>query len=321
MSEELQNIVIGTRGSALALAQAGLTESALQAAHPELELERKVIMTTGDRRVDVPLAEVARAEGHLDKGVFIKELEVALANGEIDVAVHSLKDVPSELEKGFTIAAVLPRGPIADVLITREGGGLRGLPDGATVATSSVRRQRMLRWLRPALRVVDIRGNVPTRIRKFHESSELDGVLLAEAGLLRLGLLGEGTVQSEGRTATAEVLDPERFLPAAGQGAVALEVRAGDERMRRSCEAVDHAETSLCVTAERRFLELLGADCETPVGVLSRVTGRDLILRAVVFEEGEVEPMIGKVAGARADADRLPERLLESLERGAGPGA
>ena len=144
-----------------------VTEAALREAHPELAIERRVIKTSGDRRTDVPLSEVARAEGHLDKGVFIKELELALQGGEIDVAVHSLKDVPSELEESFAIGGVLPRAPVADVLITKLDGGLEGLPGGATVATSSVRRQRILQWLRPDLKVADIRGNVP-KIGRAH---------------------------------------------------------------------------------------------------------------------------------------------------------
>ena len=138
MSGEPKKIVLGTRGSALALAQAELTEVALAEAHPDLEVVRRIIKTTGDRRTDVPLAEVAKAEGHLDKGVFIKELEVALEAGEIDLAVHSLKDMPSELEAPFAIGAVLPRAPVGDVLIAKAPGGLASLPVGATVATSSV---------------------------------------------------------------------------------------------------------------------------------------------------------------------------------------
>jgi hydroxymethylbilane synthase len=200
-------IVLGTRGSALALAQAEMTEAALQAAHPGLEIERRVIKTTGDRRTDVPLAEVAKAEGHLDKGVFIKELEVALAAGEIDVAVHSLKDVPSDLEDGFALAAVLERAPVGDVLVTKAPGGLKALGEGAVVATSSVRRQRMLHSGRADLEVVDIRGNVPTRLRKLAEQEELDGLILAEAGLVRLGLLSEGMVKSGGAELYAETLD------------------------------------------------------------------------------------------------------------------
>lgn len=317
MSERVgqRRLVLGTRGSALALAQAEMTEAALKEAWPDLEVERRIIRTTGDRRTDVPLSEVAHAE-HLDKGVFIKELEVALEDGEVDVAVHSMKDMPSVLEDGFAVAAVLPRAPIADVLLTGHEGGLGGLPDGATVATSSVRRQRLLQWLRPDLRVVDIRGNVPTRIRKLHENSELDGILLAEAGLRRLGLLKEGKVVSEGRAAHADVLNVEEFPPAAGQGAVALEVRAGDELAHQLVGPVNDPETMVRVGAERKFLELLGAGCETPVGVVTGVAGAELRIKAVVFEDGEPEPLMGEVRGEKEDSDALVSRLLTEMTRG-----
>ncbi len=314
VSAEQRKIVLGTRGSALALAQAEMTERALREAHPALEVVRKIIKTTGDRRIDVPLSEVAQAEGHLDKGVFIKELELALEGGEIDLAVHSLKDVPSALEEGFAIGAVLPRAPICDVLITKGGGGLQGLPAGATVATSAVRRQRILQWLRPDLKVADIRGNVPTRIRKLH-ASELSAILLAEAGLVRLGLLEEGVVISEGRSAPAEVLCPEEFLPAAGQGAVALEIRAGDEGLAGLLEALNDQETLEAVTLERKFLELLGAGCDTPVGVLSRVKKETLAMRVLVFEDGEEDPLGAEAEGPRGEPETLAQQLVENLLR------
>ena len=329
MSEmaEQDRIVLGTRGSALALAQAGMVEEALCSAFPGLEVERRIIRTTGDQRTDVPLSEVARAS-HLDKGVFIKELEVALQEGEIDVAVHSLKDMPSFLEEGFSIGAVLPRASFRDVLIAKEPGGLGGLGEGATVATSSVRRQRLLHSLRPDLNIVDIRGNVPTRIRKLHESPKIDGILLAQAGLMRLGLLRDGVVESEGKIAHAEELDEESFVPAAGQGAVALEIRSGDEGMRSMCEAVNDKESMLIVRAERSFLALLGAGCETPVGVIGKlirdedgveVTGM-IRMRAVVFEDGEADPLIGEVSGEGDDAEGLAEQLLETLKNGGDAG-
>mgnify|MGYP003729481583 FL=1 len=320
-------ITLGTRGSALGLVQAGMAEEALRAAWPGLEIRRRVIKTTGDRRTDVPLSEVAQAGG-LDKGGFIKELETALQEGEIDVAVHSLKDMPSGLEEEFTIAAVLPRASVRDVLITKEKGGLKGLPEGATVATGSVRRRRLLQSLRPDLQVTDSRGNVPTRIRKLHEAREIDGLLLAQAGLVRLGLLDGGLVKSEGKEAYAEELDEERFVPAAGQGAVALEVRTGDAGTGSICEAVNDEESMLIVRAERSFLALLGAGCETPVGVIGKVARKDdpgarpgdLLMRAVVFEDGESEPLEGAVSGAGKNAGGLAARLLAELKRGGEPG-
>ena len=308
-------VVVGTRGSALALAQADMTESALRAAVPGIEIERKIIKTTGDRRTDVPLIDVAKAEGHLDKGVFIKELEVALEAGEIDLAVHSLKDVPSDLEEGFAIAGVLPRAPVGDVLVTKEAGGLAGLPAGAAVATSSVRRQRMLRSMRGDLRVVDIRGNVPTRLRKLAEQAELGGLILAEAGLVRLGLIEEGLVKSDGHELRAERLDGERFLPAAGQGAVALEVRADDGAMRELCGMLNHAGTEAAVTAERAFLLLLGAGCETPVGVRTEIVDGMLRMWAKVFEDDHEEPLEAMAEGSVDDVRTVAKLLRENLRR------
>ena len=315
MNEARDRLVVGTRGSALALAQAAMTESALREAHPALAIERRIIKTTGDRRTDVPLSEVAAAEGHLDKGVFIKELEVALENGEIDVAVHSMKDMPSALEDNFEVAAVLPRAPSGDVLVSKSEGGLDELPEGAIVATSSVRRQRMLLDVRPDLLLADIRGNVPTRLRKLGEEKHLDGLVLAEAGLLRLGFLQEGFVRNADVDLPAVVLDAGRVLPAAGQGAVALEIVAEKGDLRELLAPLNHEETFDAVAAERRFLELLGAGCDTPVGVLSRIDRDHLFLRAMVFEDGEEQPLIGEMAGLREDAAGVAQRLLRCLKR------
>jgi hydroxymethylbilane synthase len=291
-----------------------MTERALEEAFPGIAIERRIIKTTGDKRTDVPLIDVAKAEGHLDKGVFIKELETALAAGEIDFAVHSLKDVPSELEEGFAIAGVLPRAPVGDALITKNTGGLAALPVGATVATSSVRRQRQLQWMRPDLRFVDIRGNVPTRLRKLSEQDELDGILLAEAGLRRLGLL-EGDDWCPEYPSQVEVLAPSRFFPAASQGAVGLEVRAEDARMAELVAGINHAETFDVVTAERAFLVLLGAGCETPVGVWSHLDGDQLQMRARVFEEGEAAPLESAASGPRTNPKALAQELADNLSR------
>jgi hydroxymethylbilane synthase len=308
-------IVVGTRGSALALAQAEMTEAALREAVPGVEIVRKIIKTTGDRRTDVPLVDVAKAEGTMDKGVFIKELELALEAGEIDVAVHSLKDMPSDLEDAFALAAVLERAPVGDVLVTKAEGGLAGLREGAAVATSSVRRQRMLQAMRGDLAVADIRGNVPTRLRKLAEQEELDGLILAEAGLVRLGLLEGGMVRSDGHELHAERLDAEEFYPAAGQGAVALEIRADDARVRTMCAPLNHAPTEAAVTAERAFLLLLGAGCETPVGVRTVVDGTSLRMWAKVFEDGEDTPLQAEAAGDVADPQAVAVALRDKLTR------
>lgn len=275
---------LGTRGSELALKQAEMVEAALRAAHPKLRVERKIITTVGDKRTDLRFSEFAQG-AHVDKGIFVKELEIALEGGQIDLAVHSLKDVPSELSPQFCITAVLPRANTEDVLITREAYSLETLPPGAKIGTSSVRRMRQLKWRRPDLESVEIRGNVPTRVRKLLEASGLDGVLLARAGLERLGLLSHDTVALDGKTLPAWILDADYFPPAAGQGAIGIETRTGDQTTRDLLTAINHQPTLVSVQAEREFLRLLGAGCQTPVGAQTRIEGNDLHMRVLVFDE------------------------------------
>jgi hydroxymethylbilane synthase len=318
MSEETTGIfMVGTRGSELALVQATATEAALAAAFPELAIERRIIKTTGDRRTDVSLADVAKAEGIFDKGVFIKELEQALDDGGIDIAVHSLKDLPTVLDPRFTLAAVLERAPIRDVLVTRDGSGFESLPAGALVGTSSVRRARQVRFLRPDLKVVDLRGNVPTRLQKLASGENHDAILLAEAGLVRLGYLQE-TPDCDGAESILDMpglfatrLSENEFFPAAGQGAIGLEVRAGDSRSLVLAETIGHAETWLRITAEREFLRLLDAGCHTPVGVFSSLTDGELHLQARVFPEHDGEPKTGEARGS--DPIAVAQALFQSL--------
>ena len=204
---------------------------------------------------------------------------------------------------------------MGDVLVTKTKGGLAGLPEGAVVATSSVRRQRMLLAGRGDLQVVDIRGNVPTRLRKLAGQEELDGLILAEAGLVRLGLLKDGKVRSGEAELFAETLDAEWFLPAAGQGAVALEVREGDEETATLCSAISHAATAAAVTAEREFLVLLGAGCDTPVGVRTEVGEEKMILWARVFEENEEAALTARVEGPVDEPESLARELKNSVHR------
>jgi hydroxymethylbilane synthase len=177
----IEKIILGTRGSELALTQTNMVTAELQNAHPQLRIERQIIQTSGDKRQDLRFSEFSDV-AQVDKGIFIKELEIALENSQIDAAVHSLKDVPSDLAAGFTIAAVLPRAAIEDVLVTRDPCTLETLPQGARVGTSSVRRAAQLKFLRPDLEIVEIRGNVPTRVKKVLGENALDAVLLAAAG-------------------------------------------------------------------------------------------------------------------------------------------
>lgn len=308
---------VGTRGSELALVQAAATEAALAAMFPDLPLERVIIKTTGDRRTDVSLADVAKVEGVFDKGVFIKELELALDDGSIDIAVHSLKDLPTVLESRFALAAVLERAPVRDVLVTRDGSTLESLPAGARVGTSSVRRARQVKFLRPDLEVLDLRGNVPTRLQKLASGENHDAILLAEAGLVRLGYLppaanGDTPEPVLGMPGLfAQRLDETVFFPAAGQGAVGLEIRAEDKGSRVYAEAIGHADTWLRVTAEREFLRLLDAGCHTPVGVFSSLSDGELHLQARVFPEGVGEPRIGEASGT--DPLAVAIALYESL--------
>lgn len=318
MDEVFQDqVVVGTRGSALALVQADATEAALSAAFPDLAIRREIIKTTGDRRTDVALAEVAKAEGIFDKGVFIKELELALDDGSIDLAVHSLKDLPTVLEPRFALAAVLRRAPVRDVLLARGPCSFETLPSGATVGTSSVRRARQVEFLRPDLKVVDLRGNVPTRLEKLAGGGTMDAILLAEAGLVRLGYLSETPAGSgpepldrvEGLFALR--LDEELFYPAAGQGAVGLEIRADDARTRTIAGSIGDEETWTRITAEREFLRLLDAGCHTPVGVFSTLEGGSLFLKARVFPETGGAPRVGEARGT--DPFETAKSLFESL--------
>ena len=309
-------LALGTRGSALALVQAAVTEAALAAAFPGLRIERRIIKTTGDRRTDVSLAEVAKAEGTFDKGIFIKELEQALDDGTIDVAVHSLKDLPSVLQPRFALAAVLRRAPVRDVLVSRDGGGF-SLPFKACVGTGSVRRAKQVTFLRPDLRVADLRGNVPTRLEKLASGGIYDAILLAEAGLVRLGFLpecapGDGPEPVVGVPGLFALrLAEEEFYPAAGQGAIGLEIRADDERSRALAETIGDAETWMRVTAEREFLRLLDAGCHTPVGVISVIADGDLHLKARVFPEAGGPPLTGEARGA--DPLAVAQSLFQSL--------
>jgi len=310
-----QSLKVGTRGSALALVQAGMTEAALTEAHPNLVLERVVVKTIGDKRTDLRFSEFgAKGEAIVDKGIFTKELEEALADGGVDLAVHSLKDVPTELADGYSIVCVLPRAPIEDVLVSQSPGGIAGLPEGARIGTSSVRRIRQLQQLRPDCVPVEIRGNVPTRIRKAAESEDgLHGVLLARAGLERLGILGAD------KTLHYEILDPVVFLPAAAQGAVGIEVHSrSGSRVTELLQSIHCTDTGDRVALERAFLAALGAGCETPVG-LHTALGSDkksITICARVFPDDpeSQDPVAeGQITGDRNDPQGCAMALHNQL--------
>ncbi|MEM0895406.1 MAG: hydroxymethylbilane synthase [Verrucomicrobiota bacterium] len=316
----MESITLATRGSDLALTQTRMVASALQEAHPALVVDELVIKTSGDLRQDLKLSEFAQGENPVvDKGIFTKELEHALLEHRAHAAVHSLKDVPTLLEESFTIAAVLPRAPVADVALFKPGGpsSLSDLPPDAKVGTSSVRRQRFLHALHPHLDVVDVRGNVPTRIRKLLDLN-FDAILLAGAGLARLygeGCLETGRLDFDGRVIPLETLDPEVFLPAASQGAVAIEILSENEEAKSLCHGINHPPTFRQIMAERAFLDALSAGCDTPVGALSKIDadGR-LHLKVAVFENNDsTTPLRAEGSCVEGGETELGQRLFHDL--------
>jgi hydroxymethylbilane synthase len=288
------DIRIATRGSALALAQANMVLALCEKRFPGRRFEIKVVKTTGDK-----LRNASLIDANLPKGLFTKELEVALDNEKADLAVHSLKDLPTEIAQGLQLAAVLEREDVRDVLICRRDApwarpdmNICDMPKGATVATSSTRRAAQLRELRPDLTIASIRGNVPTRLRKLAQQQDIDAIVLAAAGLVRLqlepagdGLLvGPEDVIAPGLCAAFIPLDD--MLPCAGQGAIAIETRADDREMTGICAALNDDATFRCVTAEREFLRAMGGGCQLAVAAYARAQGGKLDMRAVSFLKG-----------------------------------
>jgi len=304
-----KKIILGSRGSALALAQVALVEQALRAAHGDVEIVVKKITTTGDRRQD-PNFKVESPAGL--KGLFTKEIQDALLSGKIDAAVHSLKDVPGVTPAELTIAAVLERAPASDVLISKTAHSFDQLPSGARVGTSSVRRSRLLRWCRGDLQIEPLRGNVPTRLQKLRDSKNLDAIVLALAGLKRLGyVIGEGTIEFEGTTFRTDILHE---LPhAIGQGAIALECRADDKKTRAALEKINHATTFTCIRAERELLRLLDGDCTLPVGVRTQLLGGKILMEAIVFGEENTEPREARDEGDATNPEALAQQIFKQL--------
>ena len=303
-----RKIILGTRGSELARAQARLVEKAIQAAQPDTKIETRIIMSRGDKA-----RLLDRQAGR--KGLFTAEIERALLGGSVDVAVHSAKDLPSETNPDAEIAAVLPRGPLDDVLVSKHPGGFASLPQSAAVATGSVRRKRQLLWKRADLKLVDLRGNVPTRLRKL-TNNNWDAIVLARAGLARLSLspAAHHELSFEGRQLSIELLPPEVFLPAGGQGIIALQVRANDETMKAIVDLVNDHKTLLCLRAEREFLRLLHGDCNCPVGVLATIEGNKMKLRAQLFTDQSAAPREAEVEGVHNEREGLAGQLLNRLQ-------
>jgi hydroxymethylbilane synthase len=301
-----KKIILGTRGSELARAQARLVEKAIQAARPDTGIETRIIATQGDK---ARLLE--RQAGR--KGLFTAEIERALVARDIDLAVHSAKDLPSEMHPDAEIAAVLPRAPVDDVLVSKHSRGFTSLPHGAVVATGSVRRKRQLLWKRADLKVIDLSGNVPTRLRKL-ANNDWEAIVLAYAGLERLGLspaLGE--ISFNGSQFFVEILPRENFLPAGGQGIIAIQVRVNDQSTKAITDLVNDRETLLCLRAEREFLRLLHGDCNCPVGVLATINNETMKLRGQLFGDGSAAPQEAEVEGMSYDGELLASQLLNVL--------
>jgi hydroxymethylbilane synthase len=312
MSAEIsRKIILGARGSELAQAQTALVATALQQAWPGIEIGTEIIKTRGDEGSPGASEPIDPRAGR--KGLFTAEIERVLASGGIDIAVHSAKDLPSDEAPGLEVGGVLPRAAVEDVLISKSRGGLAALPDGCVVGTGSVRRQHQLRWRRPDLNTFELRGNVPTRLRKLDENP-WEAIVLARAGIERLGhALWPRGIRVGSRIFFAEVMDKEFFLPAGGQGVIALQVRSEDAKTKRLVEIVNDMPTLLCLRAEREFLRLLQGDCGTPVGALATVKAGVMTIRGQVFEEGAIVPRTACVEGAETTPELLARRLQEAI--------
>lgn len=297
----MKQLVIATRESALALWQAEHVKARLQALYPDLDIQLLGMTTQGDRILDVTLNKIG------GKGLFVKELETALAEGRADLAVHSLKDVPMHLPEGFALAAILQREDPRDALVSNHYASLEDLPAGAVVGTSSLRRESQLRARFPHLVVKPLRGNVQTRLRKLDEG-EFDAIVLAAAGLKRLGLTDRIRLE----------LSPEQSLPAVGQGALGIEIRADREDVLALLAPLNDAETAACVTAERAMSRALGGSCQVPLGGYAELQGGMLTLRAFVAEPDGSVVYAAQAQAPAAEAEQLGQQLAAQLsEQGA----
>jgi hydroxymethylbilane synthase len=292
---------IATRKSPLALWQANHVRDALRARHPELEVELVTMTTQGDKILDTPLAKVG------GKGLFVKELETGMLEGRADLAVHSMKDVPVAFPAGLGLAAVLPREDPRDALISNEYSSIDELPQGARVGTSSLRRQCQLRRIRPDLQVLDLRGNVNTRLAKL-DKGDYDAIMLAAAGVKRMGWEARIT----------ELLAPEQFIPAIGQGAIGIEIRVNDERVRALVEELNDSQTATRIRAERALNEALQGGCQVPIAGYSEISHGVIVLRALVGRPDGSDMVQGVISGRPEDAEELGQVLAEDLlSRGA----
>lgn len=309
MSE--QPLIIGTRGSALALAQANQTRDSLRKLFPRLDFEIKIIKTTGDKLKTASLSKV----GESTKGLFTKELEQALLRGQIDLAVHSCKDLPTEVPAGLKIAATPKREDARDAFVSKTK---MALPVEGKIATSSVRRKVQLLARAPTTNIIEIRGNVETRLRKLAESEDWQGILLATAGLKRLGFINESkspdTLQFD-PPLHYQMLPLDLMIPAVGQAALALETRADDSRTESIVTRLSHFATFAAVSAERAFLRALGGGCQTPIAAHATIAHGKLTLLGAIFSEDGTKCRRGDLTGSEKEAEQIGASLATKLGR------
>jgi hydroxymethylbilane synthase len=296
MAQAVRELVIGTRGSPLAVWQAEWLQSELRQLDPSLSICVKRIKTTGDRILDSALATIG------GKGLFVKEIEEALVRGDIDIAVHSMKDVPTEMPRGLEILAIPKREDPRDVFISRNGDSLEQMPTGARIGTSSLRRQAQLLSYRPDFKIVMLRGNVDTRLRKL-EAGEYDGIVLAAAGLRRLGMQDRIT----------EYLSSDICLPAISQGALGLEGRSDDVFVRQMISPLEDASSRIAVSAERAFLQRLEGGCQVPIAAHATISGDRLMLSGLIAAVDGSRVLRGEVAGGTSEACPLGAQLADQL--------
>jgi len=289
-------LIIGSRGSDLALWQSRWVQNELEKHHPEITVEIQIVQTQGDNILDVALSKIG------GKGLFTKALEDKLLDGSIDLAVHSLKDLPTELPDGLGITSITEREDPGDVFVSRDNISLRDLPEGAHIATGSLRRQSQLLNFRNDFQIHDLRGNVPTRLAKLRDAS-WNGIVLAKAGLKRLGLLDEAT----------EVIDPEIMLPAVGQGALGIESRTNDFQIQAICAPLNHADSAAAAKAERALLHKLQGGCQVPIGAFGEIIDSDLHLTGYVGALDGSKAVRNTLTGSPDDAEAVGYRLAKKL--------
>lgn len=289
-------LVIGTRGSKLALYQAHRVKEELEQAHPGLQVQISIIKTKGDKILDVALSKIG------DKGLFTKELEVELLKDTIDVAVHSLKDLPTRFPEGLALGGVLQRGEFRDALVHLHEKKLSQLDETDTIATSSLRRRAMLLRYNPNLKITDIRGNVNTRLEKM-QNGHCTGMIMAAAGLQRLGL----------ESYITEILDPETFIPAVSQGAIAMQIRQDDERIQNLLYPIVHQPTLLAVNAERTFLRMLEGGCQVPIGCFTEVKDNHFRIKGFVANLDASVLLLDQLEGNTVQSIDLARQLAENF--------